>query len=137
MDHTVPDHWPTSVADASAKLKDRATAISGLGRDSDEYKQTVNELEDLLSWVPEVAADTDMPEATWDIVAEESTTLTRNLRERGVSEELRLEIVKFADELANTWAAESAGTLKSVEGPEDRESPEDMGNPEDKVESDE
>lgn len=57
-DHTVAAHWPSDLADVTTKLRERL-------KDENPDEQVVSEIEDLVSWTAEVAADTDLSEADW------------------------------------------------------------------------
>ena len=57
-DHVVPHHWPNDLADLSFKLRTRIEAKTVDGG-------TLAEINDLVSWTAEVAADTDLSEADW------------------------------------------------------------------------
>ncbi len=74
LDHELPPHWPVSLSDAAAKLGER------LALDSSNAKQSEarGELEDLVSWIPEIAADTDLTEAEWLPIYELSETLRKH-----------------------------------------------------------
>lgn len=81
MDHELPSHWPNSMDDAAQKIELR------LGRMGIKESQKENYLElvDLIEWVPEVAADTDLPEADWVPIYELSETLRQHLKSSDIS----------------------------------------------------
>ena len=61
-DHHVADHWPDGLADAANKIRERL----------DQYKNhpaeavlIADEITDIVGWVPEIAADTDLSEQDW------------------------------------------------------------------------
>ncbi len=64
LEHQVPAHWPVDLADAASKIEDRVKAVEN--SDSDDTPR--KELAEIISWLPEVAADTAMREATWNEV---------------------------------------------------------------------
>ncbi len=60
LDHVVPAHWPADLADAADKIESTLSdSISGTAALSHE------KLIEIVSWIPEVAANTSMSEATW------------------------------------------------------------------------
>ncbi len=72
-DHAVPLHWPTDVADISVKLRERLSA-------PEANAQLLAEIEDLVAWTAEVAADTNLPEADWLPLYQATESMTANLR---------------------------------------------------------
>lgn len=77
VDHTTPDHWPDDLADLALKITRRiGTLREGSGGD-----ETVGrELSDLVSWTPEVAADSDLTESEWIPLDQASEALSRRLK---------------------------------------------------------
>lgn len=61
-DHFVPAHWPSGLDDTADKIEERLRSIESSGSQSPE---TLQELSDLISWAPEIAADTDLAEEAW------------------------------------------------------------------------
>lgn len=77
VDHEVAAHWPDGLADLCAKLR------GYLGADAAELTpQQRTEIEDLVGWVGEVAADTNMREADWDPLYRKSQSILTDLRAR-------------------------------------------------------
>jgi hypothetical protein len=74
-DHEVAEHWPSDLGDLAEKLRGR------LREDADDA--TRHEVEDLVSWVGEVAADTDLSEADWVPLYERSEAITAELKRAG------------------------------------------------------
>jgi len=74
-DHVVSSHWPEDLADLSSKLRSRISANNDF---SDE--QLRHEIEDLVEWVGEVAADTNLSEADWIPLHESSQAVSANLK---------------------------------------------------------
>ncbi len=72
-DHELPLHWPTDVADISVKLRARLSA-------PDASTELLAEIEDLVSWTAEVAADTNLTETDWLPLYQASESMTANLR---------------------------------------------------------
>ncbi len=78
LDHEVPAHWPSSMEDAAAKIEQRLQSLSG---PTDTVTQSLREeLVDVIEWAPEIAADTDLPEADWIPIYDLSETLRKHLR---------------------------------------------------------
>ena len=76
-DHKVAAHWPIDLADAAAKIRQRLDAAAST---SDQSKRLVEEIIDLVSWVPEIAADTDLSEQDWIPLDNAAESLSANLR---------------------------------------------------------
>ncbi len=74
-DHEVAAHWPSDLGELANKLRSR------LQRETDD--ETRHEIEDLVSWVGEVAADTDLSEADWLPLYERSETIAAQLKRAG------------------------------------------------------
>jgi hypothetical protein len=107
-DHEVAEHWPSDLADLAKKLRGR------LGTEADDAVR--HEIEDLVSWVGEVAADTDLSEADWVPLYERSEAITAKLNRAGDdwSAELVGEIESLCD-LIDTSAAKLSQTDNEVE----------------------
>lgn len=89
VDHTTPDHWPDGLADLAVKITRRVETL----RVRSEGDETAGrELSDLVSWSPEVAADSDLTESEWIPIHQESEALARQLNsDRGRWTETNLE----------------------------------------------
>lgn len=75
-DHHVASHWPSDLADVAVKIRERLSAST--------FGQTERaEIEDLVSWTAEVAADTNLPEADWIPIYHATESLTANLQSMG------------------------------------------------------
>ena len=81
MDHVIPTHWPTGCADAAGKLRERVSLLQSATESNStvDYAATFKELCDLVDWVPEVAADTDLAEADWIKLYEASERARKRL----------------------------------------------------------
>ena len=79
-DHEVAPHWPDDLADAAAKIRQRLDRSES---SPTEAKQQVDEIADLVSWVPEIAADTNLPEQDWIPLDNAAESLSANLRAVG------------------------------------------------------
>ena len=73
--HETPPHWPSNLGDATVKIRQRLEQL-----DSDTG-ETAAELSDLVSWMPEFAADTSMSEGQWSPIWEASESLRQDLEE--------------------------------------------------------
>ncbi|TWU45798.1 hypothetical protein Q31b_09740 [Novipirellula aureliae] len=72
-DHTVAEHWPEDLPDAAAKLRERL-ALSEIN------KLTRKEIDDLVGWTAEIAADTNLSEADWLPLHHATQSLMTKLR---------------------------------------------------------
>ena len=87
-DHFVPDHWPSSIADGVEKIERRLAAL----RDNDQEQLDARvELQELVSWLPEIAADTELSEADWLPIYEASEQLRAPLDRFAMSDEMELD----------------------------------------------
>ena len=77
-DHVTADHRPEDFADAVESLaslnQEIATELES--GDIDHADHAIHEILDIARWLPEIAADSDMPEGQWNEVDAHSTTLT-------------------------------------------------------------
>jgi hypothetical protein len=80
LDHVTPGHWPTDLADAASKMRDRLATLDEAGKALEgEPKVAFDELSDLVQWVPEVAADTDLGETQWNKLYQASEAARKQL----------------------------------------------------------
>ncbi|MGB7343440.1 MAG: hypothetical protein WBD20_04465 [Pirellulaceae bacterium] len=88
-DHEVAVHWPSDLADAAIKIRERLVWIDTgempeedpHDNDHDDHERDPkSEIIDLVSWIPEVAADTNLSEADWSPLYHASESLMANLR---------------------------------------------------------
>jgi hypothetical protein len=74
--HGIPPHKPTSFADAVTQLNQRHQQL--LEAPNGEHTQEqFQQLSDIVRWLPELAAETDLPRADWEAVQR----LTRQLEQ--------------------------------------------------------
>lgn len=73
-DHFVAEHWPTSLADAAAKIEARVVLIK-----EGKNEKALKELSDIVGWVPEIAADSELKEEDWIPIHHASDALSSNL----------------------------------------------------------
>lgn len=79
-DHFVAEHWPSSLADAAAKIEARVVMLK-----EEENEQAMNELFDIVGWVPEIAADSELTEEDWIPIHHASDALSSKLAKGVVS----------------------------------------------------
>lgn len=95
-EHDLPPHWPSSLADAAERIEqrlDRLVKGSGVSEsqavqqevDRKEMEQCESELRDLVEWIPEVAADTDLTESQWLPIYEMCEVMREHLSRSDVS----------------------------------------------------
>ncbi|MFG0255653.1 MAG: hypothetical protein ACF787_11265 [Rhodopirellula sp. JB053] len=72
-DHIVADHWPDGLLDLSVKIRDRISS-------PEISKETRSEIDDLVSWTAEIAADTNLSEQDWIPLYNASESMMANLR---------------------------------------------------------
>lgn len=76
-DHEVAEHWPDDLADAALKLRTRLDVTE---EESSQGQPLVEEIADIVSWVPELAADTNLSEQDWIPLDNAAQALSANLR---------------------------------------------------------
>ena len=79
-EHDVAEHWPCDLADTATKIRQR---LDRLAPDSSDAVHLSEQVADLVSWAPEIAADTDLPEERWLTIYHASESLTAKLRSAG------------------------------------------------------
>ena len=79
-DHPIAPHWPTDLADAANKIRFRLDAAD---QTPDSSLQIAEEVADLVSWVPELAADTNFADQDWMALDDAAQSLSANLRSAG------------------------------------------------------
>ncbi len=88
-EHDAPKHWPRDMAEAAEFIKQRVDLLNAVStdplKDAELAKNTEEELQDLVEWAPEVAADTDLPEVDWVPVYEMSEVIRKHLQSGDVS----------------------------------------------------
>ncbi len=82
--HVIPAHKPRTFPDAVRRLKTldetigRGVAEGSAGRPSDD--KTLSMAADIAGWLPEIAAESDMPEGPWEEVDRLSAALVTEYR---------------------------------------------------------
>lgn len=79
-DHEVPSHWPMDFSDAVSKMEQRVGTLSSANRSS----EIQTELMEIVGWVPEIAADTELSEEAWIPIYRVCETLRRHLEKKDV-----------------------------------------------------
>ncbi len=80
LDHVVPAHWPAGLQDAANKIGERIAILDNPSAHSEaELHSASQELSELINWVPEIAADTDLGEQDWMPIYERSEVLRNQL----------------------------------------------------------
>lgn len=68
-DHHIPPHRPANLSAAVSQLEERPAALLKAIESKDSSAETLfSELRDIVRWVPEIAADSDMTKQPWDEV---------------------------------------------------------------------
>lgn len=73
--HTISPHWPSSLADAHSKLQERLAILEN----SSDDRNAARELEEIISWLPEVAADSEITESQWQPIYDMSEWIRKRL----------------------------------------------------------
>jgi hypothetical protein len=81
-DHHTPAHKPHDLASALAALHERCSKLlkSSVSKPTDAQKE-LDQTRDIASWLPELAADSDLSRAEWDRINEHSKKLLQSLEE--------------------------------------------------------
>lgn len=105
LGHLIPAHKPESFAVAVTELKSRGPAVFS-GQATDDARR---ELLDILDWLPELAADSDLKRKQWEQVRDTGIEL-RQVSTRPAIESSLLQWNELVDELAvlvpasDTWS---------------------------------
>jgi hypothetical protein len=99
--HVIPAHKPKSYPNAVRGLRDLNDKISRSVVKGQPDADTLRVALDVATWLPEIAADSDMPEAQWNAVNSRSSALVEDYQEllkdnsgnaRGVVEDANVKI---------------------------------------------
>jgi hypothetical protein len=96
--HVMPAHWPSDMADAANKISERLVNLQAAS-DSSVVRE---ELRNIIEWVPEIAADTDLPEQEWLPIYQLSETLRKHMNARDLDLSYLAEDFSRLVELLNT-----------------------------------
>lgn len=83
LEHFVPHHKPANFAAGVEDIEHRAQHLSehaghGHADEADEFQELV----DIVNWIPELAADSDLNESDWNKANSAATTLAASLAAR-------------------------------------------------------
>src|SRR6267378_2355946 len=75
--HHLPEHRPQSFTDAVRAVRSRLAKLSAEGaiENRQQFAREAQELRDIIQWLPELAAETDLRKADWDRVHSASRRL--------------------------------------------------------------
>lgn len=120
LEHHIPAHKPESFADAAAELSRRGPVVLS-GEATDDSRQ---QLLDIINWLPELAADSDLKRHQWEQVRDWSVELkqlaTRSSESQSLSrwheivEKLRLLIPD-----SDTWSQLLTGEHENEHTPDE------------------
>jgi len=83
LEHHVPEHKPASLAIAIEEIERRFTELAGNRQGPNaETAVQLEQLVDIVRWLPEIAGDSDLPEAPWNEVDRVSQRLWPPLQEQ-------------------------------------------------------
>lgn len=111
-DDHLPEHYPASYREAISRLEEFGTAwLNGDERSSRQHEQ----LQDMLNWLPEVAADSDLRKRDWERVRTLAAELLESLRNSTVSPEVPAAANSSVRKLWEASLAELAGLIPTSE----------------------
>ena len=68
LEHFVPAHKPANYSEAIHEIEHRAEHLSDhAGHGHGDEASQFQELQDIIDWLPELAADSDLKEAEWNL----------------------------------------------------------------------
>lgn len=83
LEHFVPAHKPANFSVAVEEIRDRAEHLGQhTGQGHDDAILEFQELSDIVNWLPELAADSDLNESDWNAASAAAKLLAENLGER-------------------------------------------------------
>ncbi|MBU6275670.1 MAG: hypothetical protein KGQ61_03445 [Planctomycetes bacterium] len=105
--HHRPAHHPGSLAAAPPAIRARAARLVAAPADA---AAATAELRDILRWIPQLAADTELPRGAWDDVAALAARGSARLAAPGDPTALAADLAATADRLAAIVATLPPGT---------------------------
>ncbi len=94
-DHVTPKHWPSSLSDAATKIKQQCGS-------TENRTMTIDEFAQLLAWVPEVAAETELSEPEWNEVNSTCEAVSKLLlKDKQITDSNRSPFLELATNLEN------------------------------------
>jgi hypothetical protein len=83
LEHHVPPHKPPNLSSAIDQIERRfESLVHGPGIRDAEAATQLQELIDIVRWLPEIAGDSDLPEEQWNAVDEVSQQLWPRLQDQ-------------------------------------------------------
>lgn len=76
-DHHIPEHRPKDYPDAVRQLTRRIELVRGEARHPAHAMDELKKLRDVITWLPELAADSDLKKREWDRIHELAKRLDR------------------------------------------------------------
>ncbi len=99
-EHSMPAHWPLDLLDAREKLLERVKRLRDANANLEERATADKQLVEIIGWIPEVAADTDLGEMQWNPIYGFSEALSATRRSASSWRDADLErIEQWAEEL--------------------------------------
>lgn len=123
LEHLIPDHKPASFAEAVPELSTRGLAVL-TGQAASEARQ---QLLDIIDWLPELAADSDLGRKQWEQARDTGIELRRILT-NPTAETSQPQWNQLVDELAalvsasDTWSQRTHTDDNSPSTPPDGDS---------------
>ncbi len=129
-EHELPAHWPKHLADAADQIEQRVEQLksgqaSSVG-DSSQNQQTLQELRDIVGWLPEIAADSRLVESEWVPIYDACESLTAQLKQPGFSADPAQ--AKATEQLCQLLR--TSHDLEQSRAPENSDQPSDEAEPE-------
>ena len=82
-EHFVPPHKPSNYAQAVEDIEHRAAHLADhAGHGHDDEAEEFRELVDIVEWIPELAADSDLSETDWNAACDAGQLIASELRGR-------------------------------------------------------
>jgi len=76
LEHVTPEHKPASYTDAIIQIRQRFREVLDGKLEGSLRSQRLSELGDILRWLPEIAAESDLKKSQWEQVEQISRRLT-------------------------------------------------------------
>lgn len=94
LEHHTPTHQPASFALAVEQLGERVRDLEQ-PTTTEEYQQQWTEFLDIVRWLPELAGDSDLQRADWELVQHASQDLERRLQPQPKDSPLASDVAEF------------------------------------------
>ena len=117
-EHHAPAHLPADYASAVVRLQELHGEILGGRTRSDDSLDAFAEWEDLVRWLPGLAAETDLPEELWNRIADISDTWTARIAALRAESHERRRVTH--DPQADAWRSVLADLAQAAAWLEDR-----------------